>query len=202
MDKELAWKRLRRFRSRAKRIADTDIARRADLATLGTTLQVMTRVGTPWATIFQEHPPEAEIITGATLLRPVFLKEEDVYHHNVISALGFLVRDRSPEAKKAVANCKETWKAATRSSYWAFEAALGENLEDRMPQTWDRDIAKDWLVADIVHDDEDAQHRLRLVSETDKILAGLLWVKDGILLVRGTDQLIVDLEDKGELAPN
>lgn len=199
MNEQMAWKRLRRFQDRAERLFDSAIAKRADLATLGTTMQILMKAESGSATITQEHPPIEEIEAAASKLRPIFLQDEDVHYYKVLSALGYLTRSASAEARKSVASCRSSWKRVTDSNYWAVEAAKGEDFADRMPLTWDRQIARDWLYGYLVHDDEEAQHRLRLLGEREKIMAGLLWVKDGLLLVRGTYQLVRDLEDAGEL---
>lgn len=79
---------------------------------------------------------------------------------------------------------------------WMTEAFPANNPVDKI-QVWDREIAEHWLYADVVHSDPDREFSIRHIPETERLMAGNLWVRDGILLTRATQQLIVDLEARG-----
>lgn len=197
--RERSWNRLRHFQGRAELISDAEIAKRMDLATLGSTMKILVRVGESKVQIEREHPPISQIEQAAARLRPVFLDQEVVHHGRVMKALGYLTRNEAPEVKAVVKAVKTAWQGFDGQRTWAMEAGeFGEN-PDTTGQLWDRQIAHDWLYGYVIHNDLDAQHRIRYISPDDRMMAGLLLTKDAILLVRATQQLVVDLEGVGAL---
>lgn len=196
---ERSWNRLRNFQGRADLISDSDIAKRLDLATLGSTMKILVRVGESKVRIEREHPPVSQIEQAAARLRPVFLPQEIVHHGKVTKALSYLTQKEAPEVKALAKAVSSAWKGFDSQRTWAMEAGKFGEKPDTTGQLWDRQIAHDWLYGYVIHNDLDAQHRIRYISPDDRMMAGLLWVKDATLLVRATQQLIVDLEDVGAL---
>lgn len=78
----------------------TAAAQREDLATIGSTLKVMIRVGQPHQDVESSHLCEQELVHAAALLRPVTQKKESVHLGRVINAIALLVQD-APEPVRA-----------------------------------------------------------------------------------------------------
>lgn len=159
-------------------------------------MQILARVGEPLSTFVREHPPVEEIEAAAARLRPLFLERDGIHYNQVAKAVSSLTQNSAPEVIQRVTACREAWRSLPGSETWFMQAGTES---DMTPQTSDRQIAKDWLYGDLIHADAEAQYRIRHIPEDDRIMAALLWVKDSILLTRATYQLIVDLEDLGEL---
>jgi hypothetical protein len=194
-----AWDRLRRFQERAAAVAASELAQRVDLATLGSTMKILVRVGEPQVEWTREMPSEAVIEQAAARVRPIVLTEDSVYWGKVTSALGYLTKNSSQMSKDLVKAIKEAWTAFDEQRTWAMEVRKIDDPTETSGVLWDRDIAKSWLYGDLVHADPAAQDKIRLISSDDRLWAGLLWVKDAVLLIRATQQTIIDLEDSGEL---
>jgi len=149
--------------------------------------------------IEREHPPIEEIEQGASRVRPLFLEQEEVHHMKVLKALGLLSKDAGPPHQEVVKQLRQAWRSFPTSSRWGLAVATAVDDFGTAPFRSDRAIAWDWLYGDLLHADPDRRQRLRHVPDTERIMAGLLWVKDAILLTRATQQLITDLEQTGEL---
>lgn len=198
----VAWSRLREFQDRARAVMDTAIACRADVASLGSTIRIIVAVGQLGMTrLEQDQPPVAEVVEAAVRLRPLFLDREEIHHMKVMHALGLLTRSAAPANREVVAKLKKAWGGFPSTRYWDVATARGTGDLDSAPLRSDRQVAADWLYGDLVHADPERRRRIQHLSEGDRLMAGLLWVKDGILLTRATQQLIIDLETAGELKP-
>lgn len=179
---------------------DSKIAQRADVATLGSTMNVIFTVNRPGlARIEREHPLVEEIEQGATRVRPLFLEREEVHHMKVLKALGLLSKDAGPPHTEVVKQLRQAWKDFPTSSRWGLAVASAADDAGEAPFRSDRAIAWDWLYGDLLHADPDRRQRLRHVPESERIMAGLLWVKDAVLLTMATQHLITDLEEAGGL---
>jgi hypothetical protein len=196
-----SWFRLREFQDRVRIVMDSVIARQADVATLGTTMRIIAEVGRPGVgSIAWDHPPVEAIEQAAARLRPIFLENEEVFYFKVMTSIGYLAQGASTENRQVIAALRSAWKELTDGMYWSLAVAADAEGRESAPMHSDRQIATDWLYGDLVHADPKRRRRIRHVPEGYRILAGLLWAKDGILLTRATQQLIVDLEDRGELS--
>jgi hypothetical protein len=83
--------------------------------------------------------------------------------------------------------------------YWSLGVSGGVEDGDSATMRSDREIAGDWLYGDLIHADPQRRQKIRHIPDHYKLLAGLLWVKDSILMVRATQQVIIDLQNQNEL---
>jgi hypothetical protein len=197
---QTAWSRLRQFQDRAAIVMESDLARRADMATLGTTVTVLLDVdGSPGAgRLLRERPPLAELDQAASRLRPIFLEQEEVHHAKVTKSLGMLATGTPDETRAVIKELRKAWQTLPGSMYYSVGSARGPAVEGTVMRT-DRQIALDYLYGELVHADRERIERLKFLPEGEKYIAALLWTKDGLLLTRATQQLITDLEADGAL---
>lgn len=194
-----AWARLQQFQARASDVLQSSIAKRADLATLGTSMTVLLRRNEPDQTrLLREHPPQDELMAAAGLLRPFFLKQEEVHHGKVTNALKLLTRAAPQPYRDHVDRIAKAWQQVPKAMYWSMGLAAGAG-EGSAQMLDDRTIADAWLYGHFLHNDPAKRQLIEYVPAADRLLAATLWVKDGVLLTAATQRYIVDLEDSGEL---
>jgi hypothetical protein len=96
-----ARRTLAAFAGRAEAIMETAAAQREDLATVGSTMNILVRVGQREHRIERSHLPVPELIEAATMLRPVtVLQKEPVQIGKVVNALGLLLMDAPQPVKE------------------------------------------------------------------------------------------------------
>jgi hypothetical protein len=189
-----SWRTVERFERRAAQIMRTDIAKRPDLDTVGR--QIHLRIGPDGAAQVQvrrDRPEDAHIFHAAAVLRPLIIQRDPVYHGTLFKALGYLTRDAPPPWPVHVRNQKRAWQLLTTQSYWSMQIGDVDHGWTTELRT-DRQIAMDWLYADVVHADTARQEAIRHIPEEDRLLAGVLLVRDGIVLTDSTTKLINALE--------
>lgn len=179
---------------------DSAISRRVDVATLGTSMHILGVVGRPdLHQIGWDQPPMEAIEQAAIRLRPIFLENEEVFYNKIMNGLAYLAQEAPTESRQVIIEVKAAWKELTRGMYWSLAVAADAKDRDESPMRTDREIALDWLYGDLVHADPQRRDRLKNIPHHYRVLAGLLWAKDGILLTRATQQLIADLDNLGQL---
>ncbi len=195
---QAAWASLQEFQSRASEVLDCAVARRADVATLGTSMTILFRREEPGhAQLVREHLPQAELTEAAGFLRPFFLARDPVYHGKITKALKLLTRSSESAVREKVERLGAAWQQLPRGTYWSMAVATGS--DGATPMLTDRRIADDWLYGHFLHHDVERRERIRHVPVGDRLLAATLWVKDGVLLTAATQRLIVELEEHGHL---
>jgi len=105
------------FMNRAERVLSSEIARREDLATVGTTMRFIGSLServTSWR-MEREQPREADIESAAARVRPLFLNEDPVFHGKVTTAIGGLVQGAPEEIKQAIKALKKAWRSNEKS---------------------------------------------------------------------------------------
>jgi hypothetical protein len=197
-DPEQARRIVKAFMARAERIMSTDAAQREDLATMGSSLQVMVRAGAREQRIWRTHLPETELIHAAAIIRPVILQRELVHLGRVVGAIGFLTRDASDEVQRVVRVLRRSWHPNLYGERWVVMVA--HPLEGQATRLTDVDIAELWFNAHVWHDDQDKQWALRYIDTDECLICGTVWMSDRILVVRAVQQLIVDLRQEGHLS--
>ncbi|QXG77484.1 hypothetical protein KUM42_08265 [Modestobacter sp. L9-4] len=195
------WYTLDEFLDRAERVLSSEIARREDLATVGTTMKLIASVldGAVRWSIQRQVPREADIESAATRVRPLFLQDDPVFYGKVTNAIGGLARSAGNEHKATIKALKEAWRTFDKSYRWAVAVSKEPNFTAGQFRN-DRQIARDFLYGDLVHADADARQRLANISPEERLLAAVVWVADATRLTLATKQLIVDLTDAGALA--
>jgi hypothetical protein len=167
------WSILDEFLDRAERVLSCELARREDLATVGTSGKFIASLteGQPvvWS-IERSHPPESDVESAATRVRPLFLKDERVQHGRVTNALGALAAGAPEPQRELVRSLKRAWKQHETGYRWALGSTRsGGSGEMRN----DRQIARDFLYGHLVHADADARQRLRGIPEESAFLLRL-----------------------------
>jgi hypothetical protein len=175
--------RLGLFRERADIVLSCDLARRIDLATLGTQMTLLLTEEGTGSIALRGLPPESEIEVAATRLRPIFLQDDEVHHGKVLGALGLLAPAQEHPSIKAL---RGHWKDLPNSRYWSIATSRGVPTGEAASHRTDREIAGDWLYGHLVHHDPARRERVKHVPHTARVQAGLLWAKDGILLTAAT----------------
>lgn len=195
------WFTLDEFLDRAERVLTSEIARRADLATVGTTMKLIVSLadGVP-SQMIREVPREADVESAAARVRPLFLQDDPVHHGKVTNAMGGLAQSAPEPQRQAIKQLKKTWQDMDTGYRWSVAVNVGAPPEPEQHRT-DRQIARDFVYGDLVHADPEARQRLRLIPEGDRLLAAVVWVADAIRRTQATKQLIVDLKDAGYLTP-
>jgi len=196
VDSEDARATLVAFLARADAIMSTDAARREDLATIGSTMRVLVRVGEPHQRIERSHLPVPELLQAAVMIRPVVLGKERVNLSKVLAAAGFLVRDAPEHVRAPVADARRSLPRFLSAGRWTLMVA-GPDGETRLS---DVEIAELWFNAHVWHDDADKQWALRQVPEDERLICATVWVSDRVLAVRAVQQLVVDLRRAGHVA--
>lgn len=189
------WSTLDEFVGRADRVLSSSIAQRQDLATVGTTMNLIASLsegGTSWR-IEYGYPPEADIESAATRVRPLFLNDDPIFHGKVTNAMGGLAQGAPQLQQELVKVLKKSWQAHDKGYRWAFATSKNPHLAGAWRN--DRQIARDFLYGELVHADADARRRLRYVPESERLQAAVVWVADAIRLTQATKQLYVDLKD-------
>ena len=191
------WYTIDQFMGRADRVLNSSIARRQDLATVGTTLNLIASLSdgeTSWQ-ISYSNPPEADIESAAVRVRPLFLDQDPVHYGRVTNAMAGLAQSAPQRERDLIKVLKKAWRCHDEGYRWAMTSsgdAGGSGV-------WrnDREIARDFLYGELVHADVDARRRLRHVPESARLQAAVVWVADSIRLTQATKQLCVDLIDGG-----
>ncbi len=195
------WVTLDQFLDRAERVLSCELARREDLATVGTSGKFIASLakGQPvvWS-MERSHPPESDVESAAARLRPLFLQDERVQYGRVTNALGALAQGAPEPQRELVKLLKKAWEQHETGYRWAIGSTRsGGSREMRN----DRQIARDFLYGDLMHADAAARQRLRGVPQGERLVAATAWAADAIKLTLATKQLVVDLRDGGYLSP-
>lgn len=195
------WFTIDEFRDRAERVLSSRIAQREDLATIGSTMQLLLSAQQGRHQISFEYPPIEDIESAAARIRPLFLERDPVFHGKVANAISGLAQGAPDEQRAVIKVCKKAWVAHEGSSRWQMISSRveGPPLMDRMRT--DREIARDFIYGDLVHADAEARARLRHIPMEDRLLATTTWITDAIRLAEATRRLIIDLTDAGSLSP-
>jgi len=195
-----AWFTLDQFHDRAQRVLDCRIAQREDLATLGTQIHVLLSVQQGRHQVTWEAAGEEEIESAAVRIRPLFLKDETVFHAKVMNALLHLTQQGPDSHRALLREGKKAWAGHKGGYRWKMTSAIvdGPPLMGRMLS--DREIARDFMYGDLVHADPDARARLKHVPMEDRLWAAASWITDAIKLTETTRRIIIDLIDAGALA--
>lgn len=181
------------FIRRAERIARTDAARREDLASVGSTMKILVRMGHRQQRIERTHLPEPELIQAATVIRPVVLKREQVHFGRVVNGIRLLTLDAPSAVTELVVKVKKSWPSMLTAERWIIMVSkIGEAEQTRLT---DVEVAELWFNAYVWHDDQAKQWALRHLSEEECLISASVWVSDRILLVRALQQFIGDLQE-------
>jgi len=186
------------FASRAAAIMETAAAHREDLATVGSTMTILSRVGERMHRVERSHLPQPELIEAATMLRPVtVLQKEPVQIGKVLTALGLLLMDAPQPVRDLVGDVRAHVNKSLKAERWVvMVAGPGTDAPTRLN---DVQIAERWFDAHVWHNDLEKQWVLRHVSRDDCLISASAWVSHRILIVRALQQLIVDLRQAGHL---
>lgn len=176
----------------------TAAAQREDLATVGSTMNILVRVGQREHRIERFHLPVPELIEAAVMLRPVMvLQKEPVQIGKVLTALGLLLLDAPQPVRDLVPEVRRKVNAALTGERWIVMVA-GPGVDEQTRLT-DVEIAEQWFDAHIWHNDLDKQWVLRHISQDECMISASAWVSHRILIVRALQQFIVDLRQSGHL---
>lgn len=196
-----AWITLDLFAERAARIMRTGIAQRDDLDTLGSQVQIRVNPLDPSKfQIRRERPEEAQIVHAAAVLRPLIVQRDPVFHGKVMKALGVLAIGATEQWRTLVSNEREAWKQITTCARWDVQVGA-TNGEWQTKTRSDRATAMDWLYADVVHADVQRQDAIKQIPEEERLMAGLLLVRDGVVYTRSSLNSITALEEARSLTP-
>ena len=198
-DPDSARRTLVAFADRASAIMRTAAAQREDLATVGSTMNILVRVGQREHRIERTHLPEPELIQAAVMLRPVvFLQKEPVQIGKVLNAVGLLLMDAPAPVRELLGEVQRQLNKLLTAERWVVMVA-GPGAPEPTRLT-DVEIAELWFDACIWHNDMDKQWALKHISEDECLISASVWVSHRILLVRALQQLIADLRQAGHLS--
>lgn len=185
------------FLRRADRLMATSAAQREDLATIGTTMKVLVRLGQREQSIERSHLPVPELHEAANVLRPFVLQKERIHLGRVLGALVYLTGDAPTEVFELAKDMGKTWSKYLEAERWIYMAASADGGPDT--RLTDVEIAEHWLYGEAWHNDEARLWALRRVSDSEAMICATVWVADRILMVRAIQQFIVDAQQAGHL---
>lgn len=196
-DPQTARQTVAAFVDRAGAIMRTAAAQREDLATVGSTMNILLRVGHREQRIERNHLPEEELLHAAVMIRPVTLKKEPVHLGRVMGALGSLMPNAPQPVLDGLRQMRREVNRLLAAERWiVMVAGPGATESTRLT---DVEIAELWFDAHIWHNDMDKQSRLRNISRDECLISASVWVSDRILVVRSLQQLVSDLRSAGHL---
>ncbi len=128
------WLTLDQFLDRAERVLSCELARREDLATVGTSGKFVASLaeGQPvvWS-MERSHPLESDVESAATRLRPLFLQDERVQYGRVTNALDALAQGAPEPQRELVKLLKKAWKQHETGYRWAIGSTRSAAAEAR-----------------------------------------------------------------------
>lgn len=192
-----SWQTLDWFEQRATTVLRTAIAQRDDLNRLGVEFSIeMTADGR--GRLERSRPEEDHIVAAAAKIRPLILERDPVYHGKVMNALGFLAQQAPEPEREKIAGLRKAWQTITTQVRWYLIVGdvAGTWQSQRMS---DRDIAMNWLYADVIHATAENQKAIAHISEDERLYCGLVLVRDGVVLTMNTRRLIAHLDTSGHL---
>lgn len=196
------WLTIDRFLERAESVLESELVRREDLATMGSTFKFVASIENGAMSWRMERavPSDFYVESAAGRVRAFFNQDDPIFHGRVINALLGLLTDTTPaDAKQALRSLKKAWDKDEDNYRWSLGVATARDPPGQM--LTDRQIARDWLYGDFVHADPDAQRRLRNIPREHRLLAAGSWVRDVALLTEATRRAYIDLRDAGCLLP-
>lgn len=196
-DPTTARRALAAFTDRAAAIMRTTAAQREDLATVGSTMNILVRVGQREHRIERSHLPEPELLEAAVMIRPVTLQKEPVQLGKVLGAVGALMPNAPQPVLTGVRDVRREVNRLLAAERWVVMVA-GPGVAEATRLT-DVEIAELWFDAHVWHNDVDKQWKLRHISRDECLISASVWVSDRILVVRAVQQVIVDLRQAGHL---
>ena len=157
------WVTLDQFLDRAERVLSCELARREDLATVGTSGKFIASLaeGQPvvWS-MERSHPPESDVESAAARLRPLFLQDERVQHGRVTNALG--AQGTGAGSTGATTRTRQVAEECVEAARYWLPLVTWKYPQRRVGRVRnDRQIAHDFLYDDLVHAADDARQRLR-----------------------------------------
>ncbi|MCF6506591.1 hypothetical protein E9549_04085 [Blastococcus sp. MG754426] len=198
-DPDGARRTLAAFADRAAAIMRTAAAQREDLATVGSTMNILVRVGQREHRIERTHLPEPELIQAAVMLRPVvFLQKDPVQIGKVLNAVGLLLLDAPQPVRDYLRDVQRQVNKLLKAERWVV--MVGGPGAPEPTRLTDVEIAELWFDAHVWHNDMDKQWALKHISEDECLISASVWVGHRILLVRAVQQLIADLRQAGHLS--
>jgi hypothetical protein len=193
---------LRSFLDRADRVLAGSIANRDDLDKLGSSFGVRVTAdaaGRRSTRVLRAIPDEELIVAAASRIRPLLLKNESIHFDKVTGAIGRLTMEAGEADRTSVSELKESWRSVATATRWTI--LVGNKLAGReWPSMSDREIAFCWLYGDVVHADDDKRAAVAHLQPDDLLFAGLALVRDVIVHVKRTCQIIRDFERRSVLA--
>lgn len=197
-DGERARRAIAAFGERAAAVMATAAAQREDLATLGSTMKILMRLGQREHRIERSHLPELELVQAAVTIRPVMLQKEPVHLGKALSAVSQSMPTAPPGVGEWLRGVRRQVNRSLSASRWVvMVAAPGEPQATRLT---DVQIAELWFDAHLWHNDLDKQWMLRHIGRDECLICATVWVSDRILIVRAVQQLIADLRAAALLA--
>lgn len=197
LDDDQAKATVAAFLRRADRLMATSAAQREDLATIGTTMKVLIRLGQRQQSIERSHLPVPELHEAANVLRPFVLKKERVHFGRVLSAVVQLSRDAPADVRDLARDMKKTWSKYLDAERWVVMAT--DPGGGPPTELTDVQIAEHWLYGEAWHDDEDRRRALGRISDGEAKIAATVWVADRILMARAIQQFILDAREHGRM---
>jgi len=182
----------------AERVLFCELARREDLATVGTSGKFIASLaeGQPvvWS-MERSHPPESDVESAAARLRPLFLQDERVQYGRVTNALGALAQGAPEPQRELVKLLKKAWEQHETGYRWAIGSTRsgGSGKIVRSPTT---SCTATWCTPTTTPDSGYGAY-----PRGERLVAATAWAADAIKLTLATQQLVVDLRDGGYLSP-
>ena len=132
------------------------------------------------------------------MIRPVTLQKEPVHLGKVLSAVGALTPNAPRSVLTGIREVRRQVSKLLVAERWVVMVA-GPGCTESTRLT-DVEIAELWFDAHVWHNDMEKQWALRNISEDERLISASVWVSDRVLIVRGVQQLLLDLRDDGHLS--
>lgn len=172
--------RLRQFKRRADSVLGCSLAQEDEAPILGRRLRIRLVDG-KLESLKATLPDKESVATALTLLRPITLEREDIFHAKVMGALSRLSTDES--LTQALRDTKKFWKGYPSATVQMMRGMVG--VPEPEVSTWNNELAQAWVYGELVHADDHSALLDALGEEFILFSAGAM-ASEGFALVSNT----------------
>lgn len=182
--REMHEKRLREFKRRADDIRSCALYASPKAFVWGTQFHVqVSSDGT--ARVGRELPKKSEVSYALSLIRPLTLNDENIYHQKVMGSLKFFAGESLHER---ITETKRWWRDYPPRRMQMFIGKVGE--PDYEATAWDDELADSYLYGGLVHADSEKGDLLDKFDSDEVIFAASAAMSSAFSRVHNTVWLL------------
>lgn len=177
-------KRLKEFKRRADDIRSCALYASTKVFVWGTRFHVQFSSDST-AKVGRELPKKSEVSYALSLIRPLTLNTENIYHQKVMGSLKYFADENLYER---IAETKQQWRNYPPRRMQMFIGKVGE--PEYEATAWDNELADSYLYGGLVHADSDKGDLLDKFDSDEVIFAASAAMSSGFSLVHNTTWLL------------